>query len=152
MAVDTTALKDGLVDLFSNPPSGGSAVEAAAQAWSDVMVAYAGDVVPASTTVSAAGSALKTALQSAFVLAPAPTVLVDMETAFAAFAATVGAGMAPAFTATPPPNPVGFAALGAPPFPSDTNSAAEIWKTRIDTWFKTGTATPSGGGSPVNWS
>ena len=64
---------------------------------------------------------------------------------------TVGGGMAPAFVATPPPGPVGFAGLFSLPYPSTHSAAATGVRDAIDTWAKTGSATPSGGGSPVNW-
>jgi hypothetical protein len=75
-----------------------------------------------------------------------------METAFASFASTVGTGMAPAFIATPPPGAVGFAAQFAGPYPETHADAGDQIGSLIDTWMRTGTAVPSGGGSPVPWS
>lgn len=74
-----------------------------------------------------------------------------MEAAFAAFAATVGSGMT-GFVATPPPSPVGFATQFALPPPATHAEAGEAIASLVDTWLKTGTATPSGGGSPSPWS
>jgi len=70
--------------------------------------------------------------------------------AFATFAASVGSGMA-GFTAVPPPGSLGVVALLATPQPTHAD-AAEEWATKIDTWMKTGTATPIPSGSAVNWS
>lgn len=122
---------------------------ACAQAWADAMGQYAAAIVPASTTVAAAAATLATALNTAF---SAPAAAAGMETAFAAFATTVGSGMAPAFTGTPPPAPVGFAAIFAMTPPSTRQDGVDRVADAIDLWIKTGVATPSGPGSPVNWS
>jgi len=146
MSLDTSALEDGLLTVASEPPAD---VPGCAQAWADAMEAYAAGVVPASLTVSAAAATLSGALSAAFA---SPAAAPGMETAFAAFAATVGGGMAPAFVAVPPPAPVGFAVQFAGPKPETHADAAAALRSLIDAWMKTGTATPSGGGAPVNWS
>jgi hypothetical protein len=161
VALDPDGLRDDLESLFADPPwiLSGDEVDvtatraACAQAWADAMESYAsqiavGPVSPASTTVVAAAAALSTALAAAFALPDATSAL---EMAFDAFATTVGGGMAPAFTATPPPAPVGFAGQLAT-MQSSHAEAASAWRTLIDTWMRTGTATPSGGGAPASWS
>jgi hypothetical protein len=60
--------------------------------------------------------------------------------------------MAPAFTATPPPDAVGLAALFDAAYPATHAAAATRMSGALDTWFRTGTGTPSAGGSPVQWS
>jgi hypothetical protein len=145
MPLDTAALGSAIEDLFVDPPkpSDPSNVAAAkaecdsacAAAWADAMKAYASDVVPPSTTVEAAAATLEGALPAAFKGAPA-----TMETAFAAFALTVAGGMAPTFTGVPPAGPVGFAALLAAVV-TDRSAAAAAFAAKIDTWFRTGTAT-----------
>jgi hypothetical protein len=145
MPLDTTELFDGLLDVAANP---GPDIPTCAQQWADAVEAYATAIVPASTTVSTAASALKSDLEVAFAVPLGAAPL--METAFATFATTVGTGMAPAFTATPPPGPVGFATQFAL-FPATHALAATALTNLIDAWAKTGTATPSGGGSPQNW-
>jgi hypothetical protein len=75
-----------------------------------------------------------------------------METAFTVFATAVGVGMLPAFVATPPATPVGFATQFAGPKPETHAAAASQISGIIDTWMRTGTATPSIGGAPVPWS
>jgi hypothetical protein len=146
MPLNPTGLETDLLALFSNPPATRSAC---AQEWADAMQAYASGVIPASTTVAAAAAVLKTSLEAAFAL-PAAGAAVD--TAFQVFAATVGTGMLPGWVATPPPAPPGFPAQLASPHPATHALAATAFKNLIDVWMKTGTAVPSGGGAPVNWS
>lgn len=147
MAVSKSTLQSQLETLFSSPPVGDSARSTAAQAWADAMKAYADSVVPASTTVSSAAKSLKTDLESSF-SGDVFSIISDMETHFATFAATVGGGMA-GFAAVPPPGLVGFASVSNQ---SSSSVAAVTWAEKIDVWFRTGTATPTSGGSTVNWS
>ena len=152
MPVNLPGLQSDLESFFGNPPPSDNPATArasAASSWASAMQSYATAVVPPSTQVATAATALETALVGAF-SGDVNSILVTMETAFLAFATTVGAGMAPAFVATPPPAPVGFATLTAPA--ASPAAAAATWATLIDTWFKTGTAVPSGGGGTVNWS
>lgn len=146
MPLDAPGLEADLEELFAEPPA---TVAECADAWAAAVGAYASGVVPASATVAAAQAALAGALLSAF---QTPAAAAPMEAAFTAFATTVGAGMAPAFVATPPPSPVGIATLSAPPHPETHAAAANKYATAIDVWMKTGTATPSVGGAPVPWS
>lgn len=157
MPLDTAGLQPALQEFFENTkdyaiigPDGLdlAATNAALGAkWGEIMAGYASSIVPASTTVSSAASALASALASGFGGAAAAGAA---ETAFAAFAATVGLGMAPGFTATPPPGPVGFVAQMA--IPQTTHAgAATAFAGLIDTWMRSGTAVPSGGGPSVNW-
>jgi hypothetical protein len=134
MPLALPVLKSQLEALFAAP---GATVADCAQGWSDAVQAYAGSVVPASTTVAAAAAALTAALTSAFA---APAAAPGMETAFAAFAASVGLGMA-GFTPIPPPAPVGFAVQFAGPKPQTHHDAAEAIGDLINTWMTTGTAT-----------
>lgn len=145
MTLAAAALQSALQSIAANPPA---TVAGCATAWANAMQTYATPVVPPSTTVSAAAATLQSALVTAF---SSPAAAPGMEAAFTAFATTVGAGMAPAFVATPPPGPVGFAAQFAT-FPATHALAAQQLRTLINVWMKTGTATPSGGGAPVNWS
>ena len=146
MPLVAATLEADLEALFAEPP--GTTAECA-QAWGDAASSYASGVVPPSTTVAAAAATLAGALTSAFA---APNAATPMDAAFTAFATTVGAGMAPAFVAAPPPSPVGFATLFAPPFPETHAEAANKFATALDVWMKTGTATPALGGPPVPWS
>ena len=135
MALDPTGLEDdGLEPICSAPPA---TAAACAQAWADAMEAYAADIVPPSTTVSAASTTLAGALTTAF---QSPAAAPGMETAFAAFAATVGGGMV-GWAATPPPAPVGFATQFAGPKPTTHAAAASTIAGLIHSWMTTGTAT-----------
>lgn len=111
------------------------------------MEAYAENVVPLSGSVSAARDALASALTTAFESEAAAPL---METAFAAFAQTVGGGMA-GYVATPPPGPVGFAAQFLKPFPETHAEAGSAIADIVHNWMTSGTATPSGGGPTQNW-
>jgi hypothetical protein len=146
MPLALPALQAGLQNAFAEPPA---TVAQCAQAWADAVQAYAAAVVPPSPQVASAAATLATALQSAF---SAPDAAPGMESAFTNFALTVGAGMAPAFVAVPPPGPVGFPQQFAGPKPATHAAAAQAIATLIDTWMKTGSATPAAGGPPVPWS
>ncbi len=134
MPVALPALQSGLSGVASDPPP---SIAECAQAWADAVQSYAAGVIPPSTTVAAAASALAGALVSAF---GAPAAAPGMESAFAAFAATVGGGMA-GWLPVPPPAPVGFATQFAGPKPATHAAAASAVASLIDAWFRTGTAT-----------
>ncbi len=136
MPLSTPALTSQLASCFLSPPPDAAGCAAA---WANAMGAYAAGVVPASTGVTAAAGALQSALAGAFA---APDAAPAMETAFAAFAASVGLGMAAAgFAAVPPPAPVGFATLFSGPKPATNQAAADSIGGAIDTWLRTGSAT-----------
>jgi hypothetical protein len=63
-----------------------------------------------------------------------------MESAFAAFAVTVGGGMV-GFTPTPPAAPVGFASQFGGPKPATAADAASQIASLIDTWMRSGIGT-----------
>lgn len=146
MPLDPGALSSGIEEVASDPPP--TSAECA-QAWADAVGDFAAGVVPPSTAVSAAVTTLAGALATAFA---SPAAAAGMESAFTAFGATVGGGMAPAFVATPPPGPVGFATLFAAGHPATHAAAAAGISGIIDTWMRTGTAVPSGGGASAPWS
>lgn len=148
MTLDKATLESSLLDLMNT--HGASAADCAAL-WASAFGGYAADVTPSSLAPAPASAqaALETALAAAFAKKSA---LADMDAAFTAAAAALGAGMAPAFTATPPPAPIGWATLLAAPYPETAAAAASKIATAIDTWMKTGSAVPSAGGPAVNWS
>jgi hypothetical protein len=137
-------LSAGIKAISDDPPESQAD---AAEKWATAIVDYATPVIPASTTVAGGKSALQSSLETAF---GSPAAAPGMEAAFTSFGATIGGGMA-GFVAVPPPGPVGFAALFAGTT-DDTQEAADNMADAIDTWMKTGTATPVGGGPLVNWS
>jgi hypothetical protein len=142
------ALRDALEVVFTSPDA--TAVDNA-QAWADAVRVYAVGVEPAAVppAVAAAANALAAALAGAFA---ASAAVPGMEAAFATFAAALGAAMAPAFVAVPPAGPVGFASLASGPMPDTAAAGADRIAGLIDTWIKTGTATPALGGAAVSWS
>lgn len=140
MALNLAGLQPDLEAFFAAPPA--TAIECGSQ-WGTIMEAYASGIVPPSLGVSAAATTLAGALATAFVGGPA-AVVPGVEAAFLAFATAVGLGMAPTFTGTPPPAPVGFALEFAKPpalWATTHEDAAILWATMIHTWMTTGIAT-----------
>ena len=135
MPLAKNELVDALEALFANPPFNEASD---AQKWGDAMGAYAAAIAPACATVPAAAAALTAALAGFGV--PGAGVA-KLEAAFAAFAASVAAGMPP--SATPPPPPVGFATLLGGQIGSASVAANQL-ADLIDIWMRTGTA---GGGA-----
>jgi hypothetical protein len=144
MPLNSGGLQSALLAQFKAPASSAAGC---AQQWADAVGNYASAVAPPSLSVSAARSALAAGLTAAF---SSPLAAPGMESAFAAFAATVAAGMAPTFVGAPPPRPVGFAAMFATLSPTHEAAAAAM-AALIDSWMRSGTATPSVGGAPVPW-
>lgn len=124
--------------------------EDAAYKWKEAIRTYSENVIPTSTTVNSAASTLETELMAAFILKVEASA--EMELAFANFANAIATGMLPAYVGTPPSGSVGFYELFTMAFPDTCSEGAQRFATAIDNWIKTGTATPSGGGSPINWS
>lgn len=134
MPVNPASLQSALESLFAEPPL---LVGECADAWGQALQGYAAGVVPPSTTVAAAASTLAAALAAAFAT---PVAAPPIDAAFTAFAAAVGAGMAPAFAPIPPPAPLGIASLLASSPPTHAAAAASF-ASLIDAWFHTGSAT-----------
>lgn len=143
-----TSLKDDIESLSEEPAD--SAAECAAS-WAEALGAYVLGIVPASLPVAQEGAkaALQGALTGAFSAAPGSGIAL-METAFLQFATAIGAGMAPAFVATPPIGPVGFASLTTAT--DKASVAATNLAALIDPWFRTGQAVPLAGGPAIPWS
>jgi len=145
MALDKDALAAGMKSISDNPPT---SHEGAAGLWRTEIIDYVSAVVPVTALLPTDEEAFESSLATAFASEDA---VPGMETAFTTLGVAIGTGMAPAFTAVPPAGPVGWATLFSGTT-DDTQEAADNIATAIDDWMKTGTATPSGGGSPVNWS
>jgi len=118
--------------------------------FAEAMRVYSTNIIPASTTVDSAASSLETELMATFILQVEASA--EMELAFANFANAIATGMLPAYVGTPPSGSVGFYNLFTMIFPDTWAEGAQRFASAIDNWMKTGTATPSGGGSPINWS
>jgi hypothetical protein len=135
MPLVAATLQSGLQSAFASPAPD---YAGCAQAWANAVGSYAAAIAPPSATVAAAQSALSGALASAFA---APNAVPGMESAFASFAATIGAGMAGAgFSAIPPPAPVGFGPQFAGPKPATHADAAGQIAALVDAWMHTGIA------------
>ena len=147
MALVKSQLANDLQAIFDDPPGDSSE---AANLWGSAVGSYGSAVTPATVTGSDAQAALTGALVAAFA-DPNVDAAPAMETAFTAYGAAIGGGMAPAFVAVPPAGPVGWASLFENTT-DNTSQAANDVADAVDTWMKTGTATPSAGGAPVNWS
>lgn len=143
MPLSLAALQSGIQNVCASPAE---TAAGCADQWAQAMGDYAEALVPASATVSAARATLASSLAAAFVTSFAAP---GMDSAFAAFAATVGAGQV-GFVPVPPPRPVGFAALLATLQPTH-NSAAAAVAGLIDSWMRSGSSTPVAGGPPVPW-
>lgn len=116
-----------------------STVAAAAQEWASAVQAYAAGILPASTTVSAAATALEAALALAFTSSNCAAL---MDAAFQQFALTVASGQVPTHTGVPPPAPVGFATVFAQqPPPSSRAAGVARVAAKIDAWMRTGIGT-----------
>lgn len=147
MPLVSAALQADLEDLMANP---GATAAACAALWAGAFGSYAASVVPASTTVPAAQTALQSALAAAFAT---PSAVAAMDSAFTAAAVTIAGGMAPAFAGVPPPSPIGWAALLAEPYSATHAEAATKVANAIHAWMLTGTATlVAPPNTPVPWS
>lgn len=135
----------------------------AAEKWAAAIDAYAGtnltDLTFLAVVTPLAASGAKTALVAGLsgmsVPAAGPGVF---DVAMTAYAAALGVGMQPGHTATPPVlgslvvSLAASAAAALPPNPPKPPAVQlAIIAGVIDAWFRTGTATPSGGGSPAFW-
>lgn len=116
-----------------------------ADLWRAACAAYAAGIVPPSTTVAAASTALAATLTGVFSTGgTGPAKAAAMEAAFLAWATAIGLGMLPAFASTPPAGLIGFAAEFAKPpdqWLTTYALAAAFWSSAIDVWMKTGIAT-----------
>jgi hypothetical protein len=119
--------------------------------WGNAINTFAGlNVLPLSSTTAQAKTAFSQLMATITAPEQADAVL---KSAFAAYAATLAGGMAPAFTATPPPAIIDFKPVATAGFAgASAKTCADIMAGIILAWFKTGTATPSAGGSPIPWS
>jgi hypothetical protein len=145
MTLVVGGLESDLANLATNF---GATIADCAALWADAIGSYFASVTPPSTSVVAAQATLQGQLAAAFAQ---PSAAEAMDAACQTFAVTVAVGMAPTFVAIAPVDPVNWAALFAEPYPSTAEEAAQRIAARLDVWARTGTATPSIGGSPVPW-
>lgn len=142
------------VMVFSDPENDDfegfpESYEEAVNAWGDSLEIYFNGLLPTSTTVVSAINLFK--INCNFSLQT--DGLEQMENSLIIASNEIAIGMAPAFTAIPPP-PSGLdlqqfraSNIGESNYQALFN-ICEV----IDTWLRTGTATPNSGGPPINWS
>jgi len=151
MALSKSILKQELSKLMDNthPQFLGfsSNISIIGDRWANVVKVYSSTIVPPSATLETAKSGFYTTMLN-MDLGIGRTIF---QSAFLQFTLLLAAGMTPAFIGTPPPTPINFSSLYALPLDTDINTKIEVFATIIDAWFRTGTATPSGGGSPILW-
>ncbi len=76
-----------------------------------------------------------------------------LQTALAAFAVSLSAGMQPAFTAVPPPSPIVLSPVSVLGLGGATPSqCTNLISTLIDSWFRTGTAINNSTSASILWS
>lgn len=125
-------------------------IVAASERWASAIETYATNIIPISTTISVAKEAMKSLLLTATAPGSALTVLPQ---SIAAFTNAVAPGMAPAFTAVPPVGqPILEPVYAIGNAGGSASEVANAFASVVDAFFRTGLATPSGGGTPINWS
>ncbi len=150
MALNPVALRSELGKAFDKNAPGfvGPATSNAdskaktAQGWANALEACCELITPPSLSLAVAKAAFIEAMEGAF---SDPTGAA-MLAAFQTFASQLASGMSPTYVGTPPASPPVLSA----PVP-DLSAALDTHTAAIMTWLQTGTATPSIGGSPVNW-
>ena len=124
-----------------------------ADKWSQAVNTYASAVVPPSVNSSLATTAMKSVLLT--ISNATPTGLTIFSASVLAYATSLGLGMQPGFTATPPPSPLDIllATLVASGFAgADSATIATQMATAIDGWFKTGIAINNASSISAPWS
>lgn len=125
-------------------------LQGAAVNWGNAVAFYASTIVPVSATISAAQAAFVARLNQINLTTQNGQEMFHL--AFIDFAVALAPGMA-GFVAVPP-----VAILNLYPiFASTLNhqnvqAFANEFATTVDTWFRTGTATPVSGGPVIPWS
>lgn len=152
LAQELSKFMDDKSSTFEGSPETGAEF---AQKFSSAINAYVSSISPPSTTLSAAQTTLQGSLMT---VGPPPGMLfpVAITAGMTAYATAVALGMQPAFTATPPPAPVGPLILasvmplgmGGAPASTCVTTLASI----IDGWFRTGLAVNNTSGATIPWS
>jgi hypothetical protein len=139
MTLDINKLTSGLKNLFEAPPASFSGC---ADQWAAAVYDYSMLVVPISTTAAVARDVLAASLTASFTASVDVTTTANsMENAFTAYATTLAAGMLPAYAGVAPTGGVGFADIFSAAPSAVVDLAVAAFTTKIDLWFKLGTAT-----------
>lgn len=150
MPLVKSILEQELKTIF-NPDTMPGSIPEAADAWASAVDKYASQVIPSSTTSAAAKAAFQGLMSG--VTPDLKNGIIQLVAAFTAYAAQLGLGMAPTFTATPPAIPINIApvvSLGLGGGSGD--ECAALLATIADTWFRTGLAVNNSSGATIPWS
>ena len=156
LAQELSKFMDDKSSTFEGSPETGADF---AQKFSSAINTYMSSIGPTIAISPKALSDAQTALQgSLMTVGPPPGMLfpVAITGGMTAYATAVGLGMQPAFTATPPPAPIGPLILasvmplgmGGAPASTCVTTLASI----IDGWFRTGLALNNNTGATIPWS
>lgn len=145
MPLNIAALKSspGLPGAGSNGNLPNAAAVAAT--WAAAVGAWATGIVPPSTTVSAAQTALQSTLAGLFATqrsspAQVTALAASLESAHLTFATSVGGGMA-GYAPVPPAGPVGFSNILSAANRANSQLAADAIADALDAWMRTGVST-----------
>ena len=124
-------------------------VAAAAASWANAINSYASLVTPITISSQAALGQLQSTLLGIGTPGAFNTIFPQ---ALTAYAITLGAGMSPAFIATPPTTPLIITpALQLGQSGGTKQQVMESFANIIHKWFRTGKAVNSVTSAPVNW-
>lgn len=145
MKTEFRKISDKSYSLFEGFPE---TMPDVASRWAKAVYNYANPVIPASTS----GVLAKDAFEIIMLGLAYGSASITFQSAFTAFASALVVGMLPTFVATPPPVPIVLDPVFAAGFAGGSSEeCANIFASIVNTWFKTGTAIPSGGGSLIFW-
>jgi len=121
------------------------------ESWANAINDYAKSVVPTSTTSEQAKEAFKSTMLGMSSELGNGAVILPL--AFTNYATALALGMAGAgFIGTPPVAPINLAPIIAAGLGGASGEIiANSFTVVVDIWFRTGTATPTAGGSPIIW-
>jgi len=154
MALVVSTLVTELRKIFDQQYSGFEGfpptVNDAASRWAQAINTYAGtNIVPSSTSAVNAKNSFETILRTLLSNSNGTSII---QNAFNTYATVLASGMT-GYVSVPPPSPIDFQAVFSIGFNGGSSSAvASSMANVIHTWFKTGIATPIGGGPTINWS
>lgn len=121
-----------------------------AENWANAIDTYAAEIIPATTAV-ASGAARQAFIPVMAASAAPSAAIAAFPQAFTAYAAQVATGMTSgAIVSTPPPAPIVIAPIFPIGLSGNTPLLISTFASIIDTWFRTGTYTVSGG-APIFW-
>ena len=150
LVIDT--LINGIKEL-TEPDKMPANVPEMAEKWGTIIGDYGSQVIPTCLPANSE-PAMATLIATLQGVTNSPSTFIPLMTAgLTAYAVSLVPGMLPGFVGVPPPVPIVLAAVVPAGLAGATGEQQAILLSGlIDAWFRTGTATPSSGGSPVPWS